>query len=65
MPMRLKKIIGALAICAFVLLWVVLTIAISVFVPKNLFAETLFYVVMGLGWAFPLMPVLRWMEKKN
>ncbi len=64
MPQRLKKIIGALAICAFVVFWMVLTVSLSGLVPRNVIAETIFYIVMGLGWAFPLMPVLKWMEKK-
>jgi hypothetical protein len=64
MPQTVKKMFGALAICVFVVLWIFLAVAISGFVPKNIIAETVFYIVMGLGWAFPLMPVLKWMEKK-
>ena len=64
MPIRLKKIIGALAICIFVLVWIFLAVGLSVFVPRNVIAETIYYIVMGLGWAFPLMPLLKWMEKK-
>ena len=65
MPMRLKKMIGALSICVFIVFWLFLTVSLSGFVPKNVFAETLFYMVMGLAWAPPCMPVLKWMEKKK
>ncbi len=63
MPPRVKKIFGSLAICVFVLFWMFLTVSLSGFVPKNVIAETGFYIFMGLAWAFPLMPVLKWMEK--
>jgi hypothetical protein len=63
MTPRIKKMLGALFICVFVLMWIVLGVSLSVLVPRHPAAEFAFYAVMGVGWAFPIMPVLKWMEK--
>ena len=45
MPLRLKKILGALLVVVFMLFWVWLAVSLSGFVPKNKFAEMVFYIV--------------------
>jgi hypothetical protein len=62
MPLRIKKIFGSLAICLIVILWIVMTVSVSGFVPRHWAAEMLFYAIFGLGWALPVMPILVWME---
>ena len=62
MPLRIKKIIGSLAICAIVVLWIIGAVSLSGLVPRHPVAELLYYAVMGLGWALPVMPILSWME---
>ena len=63
MPLRLKKILGALLVVVFMLFWVWLAVSLSGFVPDNKFAEMVFYIVAGLGWGVPLFPLLSWMER--
>lgn len=62
MPVRLKKILGSLFICVFVIFWIWFVIGLSYYVPKNKALELLFYAVAGLGWCLPVMPILAWME---
>ena len=62
MPLRLKKILGSLFICLFVLFWIWAASSLSVFVPDNRIVELVYYAVAGLGWCLPVMPVLAWME---
>lgn len=62
MPLRFKKIIGSIAICVIVILWILMTVSVSGFVPRNPIAELIFYAVFGLGWCLPVMPILLWME---
>lgn len=63
MPLRLKKIFGALLVVVFMLFWVWLAVSLSGFVPDNKFWEMIFYTIAGLGWGVPLFPLLQWMEK--
>lgn len=65
MPLRLKKIIGSLFVCVFVLFWVVLAIGLANRVPNVWYLQLAFYAVMGLGWGLPIFPVLVWMEKSK
>ena len=62
MPVRVKKIFGALFIFVFLVFWIVLAVSLSGFVPDNRIAELVFYAIAGLGWGLPLLPILKWME---
>lgn len=63
MPIRLKKIIGALFIFVFLIFWIVTAVSLSGFIPENKLAELAFYAIAGLGWGIPLLPLLKWMEQ--
>jgi hypothetical protein len=63
MPLRLKKMLGSLLICVFVLFWVVLSVGLANHVPHKWYLEVPFYAVMGLGWGLPVLPILSWMER--
>jgi hypothetical protein len=65
MPNRLKKIFGALFICAFVIVWIFGAVTLSGLVPDNRVAELVFYAVAGMGWGVPLLPILAWMERSK
>jgi hypothetical protein len=65
MPMRLKKMLGSLFICVFVLFWVVLAVGLANHIPHIWYIELAFYAVMGLGWGLPVLPILAWMEKSK
>ncbi|MCA0404683.1 MAG: DUF2842 domain-containing protein [Proteobacteria bacterium] len=63
---RVKKLIGTIVMLVFVVLYVVVVSAIAPAVLKGAskLVEMGFYVVAGVAWAFPLMPLIKWMEKK-
>jgi hypothetical protein len=64
---RLKKFIGTLVMVVFVILYALIVMAIApriVGPGTSKFLELTFYLVAGLAWALPLMPLIRWMEKK-
>lgn len=64
---RLKKFIGTVVMVVFVILYslIVMAIAPRVVGPgTSKLVELVFYLVAGLAWAIPLMPLIRWMEKK-
>lgn len=65
MPRRTRKLIGTLAIFVFVIVYGPLAMALAesriVEAPK--LVQTLAYLVLGLAWVLPLMPLIRWMER--
>ncbi|HUN11253.1 MAG TPA: DUF2842 domain-containing protein [Rhabdaerophilum sp.] len=64
---RVKKLIGTVVMVVFVAFYalVVSAIAPRILSGTNKIAEMLFYVVAGLAWAIPLMPIIRWMERRK
>jgi Protein of unknown function (DUF2842) len=65
MPIRLRKLIGAVALIALVLTWALVAMALaqSPVIKANGVIEVIYYVVAGLGWVMPAMPLVRWMSR--
>lgn len=64
---RIKKLIGTFVMVFFVGFYalVIAAVAPRILVPgTSRWIELAFYVVAGLAWAIPLLPLIRWMEKK-
>jgi Protein of unknown function (DUF2842) len=64
MPVRLRKLIGAVLLIVLVLGWALIAMALAQLpvVKANGFVEVIYYVVAGLGWVLPAMPLIRWMS---
>ena len=64
MSVRIRKLVGAFALFALVIVWALLAMAIAQFPPifENRLIAGLYYVVAGLGWVLPAMPLIRWMS---
>jgi len=65
MSIRIRKLIGAVALLVLVTAWALLAMALAqfVFASSNSLAAWLFYIVAGLGWVLPAMPVVSWMSR--
>ena len=65
MPIRLRKLIGAIMLIILVIAWALLAMALaqSPLVKANSAIEVIYYVVAGLGWVLPAMPLIRWMSR--
>jgi fatty acid desaturase len=65
MPSRLRKFIGSILLLVLVTFWALLAMALaqSVLTDINGFVAVIFYVVAGLGWVLPAMPLISWMAK--
>lgn len=63
MPIRLRKLIGAVALLALVIGWALIAMAFAQFpaIKGNGMIEAIYYVVAGLAWVLPAMPLIRWM----
>jgi hypothetical protein len=62
MSARVRKLIGLVGILAFLAGYIVAVSKLADLVPKNIAAQTLFYVVVGIGWGVPIIPFIRWMN---
>ncbi len=62
---RLKKLIGALVMVLFVIVYALLIMALAprLLTGASKMVEMAFYLVAGLAWVLPLLPLIRWMEK--
>jgi hypothetical protein len=67
MPIRIRKLIGAVALIALVVVWALLAMAIAqpVLASANHVIEAIYYVVAGLGWVLPAMPLITWMSRPD
>jgi hypothetical protein len=67
MPIRLRKLIGAVALIALVVSWALLAMAIAQLpaIKANGLIEVIYYVVAGLGWVLPAMPLVKWMSRPD
>ncbi len=64
---RIKKFIGALAMVLFVAFYalVIAALAPRILTGASKVTEMLFYLVAGLAWVLPLLPLIRWMERRK
>ena len=67
MSIRTRKLIGTVALLLLVTVWGLLAMALaqSVLTDINGFVAAIYYVVTGLGWVLPAMPLIKWMAKPD
>lgn len=67
MPPRLRKFIGAIALLILVVVWALLAMALAQApaIRENALAALLYYVVAGIGWVLPAMPIVSWMGNRR
>ncbi len=67
MPLRTRKLIGALALLALVIVWSLGAMAFAqvALTSANQLVAGLYYVVAGLGWVPPAMLLVSWMSRPD
>jgi hypothetical protein len=66
MASRMRKLAGGVFMLAFVLVYAIVAMALADSRPVNEAPEllrTAIYVVLGLAWVAPMMPMIVWMER--
>ncbi len=65
MSIRIRKLIGTFVLLALVIVWALVAMAIAQFPPifQNPWVAAVYYVVAGIGWILPAMPLIKWMSK--
>ena len=64
MPIRLRKFIGTIALIILVVMWALVAMALAQapFIFDNMIASIAYYVIAGIGWVLPAMPIVSWMS---
>jgi NhaP-type Na+/H+ or K+/H+ antiporter len=67
MTIRTRKFFGTLALLLLVVVWSLLgmTIAQTPWLANSGWRQAIFYVVAGLGWVLPAMPIVSWMSRPD
>ncbi len=67
MTIRTRKFIGTIALLVLVVVWSLMgmTIAQTPWLANSGLLQAIFYVVAGLGWVLPAMPIISWMARPD
>ena len=67
MTIRARKFVGTIALLVLVSVWGLLAMALaqSVLTDINGFVAAIYYVIAGLGWIVPAMPLISWMGRPD
>ncbi len=67
MNIRTRKLIGTVGLLCLVVVWSLLGMAIAQtpLLAASYLAQVIFYVVAGLGWVLPAMPLIAWMSRPD
>ncbi|AWB20991.1 DUF2842 domain-containing protein [Methylobacterium currus] len=67
MRRRTRSFVGAIVMIAFVLIYapVAMALADSRIAQTPPLVQSVLYAILGIAWIFPLMPLIRWMERPD
>ena len=67
MSIRTRKFIGTIALLVLVVVWSLMgmTVAQTPWLANSGLLQAIFYVVAGIGWVLPAMPIISWMARPD
>lgn len=67
MTIRTRKLFGTIALLALVVVWslIGMTVAQTPWLASSGLLQAIFYVVAGIGWVLPAMPIISWMARPD
>ncbi|AUC97394.1 DUF2842 domain-containing protein [Bradyrhizobium sp. SK17] len=67
MAIRTRKLLGTIFLLILVVVWSLLgmTVAQTPWLANSGLLQAVFYVVAGLGWVLPAMPIVSWMLRPD
>jgi len=65
MPLRLRKFIGTIALLLLVVAWALVAMALAQApaIHDSTALSIAYYVIAGLAWVVPAMPIVSWMSR--
>lgn len=67
MTIRLRKFLGTIALLVLLVVWALLgmTLAQTPWLENSAWLQAIYYVVVGMGWVLPAMPIVSWMQRPD
>ena len=67
MTIRTRKFFGAVALLLLALVWSLMGMAVAQIpvLANSGILQAVFYVVAGIGWVLPAMPIVSWMSRPD
>jgi Protein of unknown function (DUF2842) len=67
LPIRLRKLIGTLLLLVLVVVWALVAMALAQApaIRDNALLSVAYYVIAGIGWVLPAMPIVSWMGRPD
>ena len=67
MTIRTRKFFGTIALLVLVMVWSLMgmTVAQTPWLANSGLLQAIFYVVAGIGWVLPAMPIISWMSRPD
>ena len=67
MTIRTRKFLGAIALLLVALIWALtgMVVAQMPWLANSGLLQAIFYVVAGMGWVLPAMPIVSWMSRPD
>jgi hypothetical protein len=67
MTIRTRKFFGTIALLVLVVFWSLMgmTVAQTPWLASSGLLQAIFYVVAGIGWVLPAMPIISWMARPD
>lgn len=67
MTMRTRKFLGTIALLLLAMIWSLMGMAVAQmpFLAESGILQAIFYVVAGMGWVLPAMPIVSWMSRPH
>jgi len=67
MTIRTRKFLGAIALILLAVVWSLLGMAMAQMpaIANSGWLQAIYYVVVGIGWVLPAMPVVSWMLRPD
>ena len=65
MSLRVRKFVGAIALFALVIVWALIAMALAQVpaIRESNVLSLIYYIVAGIGWVLPAMPLVAWMSR--
>ena len=67
MTIRTRKLFGAVALIILAAVWALtgMVVAQMPWLAQSGLLQAIFYVVAGMGWVLPAMPIVSWMSRPD
>ena len=67
MKIRQRKLLGTVALFVLVIVWSLLAMALAQtpWIAASRAIQFTYYVIAGLGWVLPAMPIISWMARPD